>query len=133
MPAEPAIFHLYAGDAAHEEDGSYASATGVIDHISITTAGFKSYSDRSRVYRLLWRANVVPGIGLWQLFVYDPSGVMLELTFSAAAERIETPLITEDHQYKPRENFFGPRIIGNFLRRKSDHQTMSVLRPRPPK
>jgi catechol 2,3-dioxygenase-like lactoylglutathione lyase family enzyme len=106
MPAGTAIFHLYAGDAAREADGSYASGTGVIDHVSITATGFQAHRERLDAHNLRWRANSVRGIGLWQLFVYDPSGVMLELTFSAAAEGTKEPHISRDSQYKATENFF---------------------------
>jgi len=33
-----------------------------------------------------WRAAIVPGTSLWQIFVHDPSGVMMELTFDGKAE-----------------------------------------------
>jgi hypothetical protein len=29
---------------------------------------------------LTWREFLVPGTTLWQLFVYDPSGMQIELT-----------------------------------------------------
>jgi catechol 2,3-dioxygenase-like lactoylglutathione lyase family enzyme len=116
MPAATAIFHLYAGDAAREEDGSYASGTGVIDHVSITATGFQHYCARFSTFNLPWRANVVGDVGLWQLFIYDPSGVMLELTFSATAEGIEEPVISADHQYTPRERFFCADDYKQFAR-----------------
>jgi catechol 2,3-dioxygenase-like lactoylglutathione lyase family enzyme len=116
MSAATAIFHLYAGDAAREEDGSYAGGTGVIDHVSITATGFQDYCARFAAFNLPWRANVVRDIGLWQLFVYDPSGVLLELTFSAPAEGIKEPVIATSYQYRPRERFFHPDAYEQFAR-----------------
>jgi hypothetical protein len=34
-----------------------------------------------------FRAREVPGGALWQIFVSDPNGVMIELNYDAAAER----------------------------------------------
>lgn len=65
--------------------------------------------------RLHWRENIVPGIGLWQLFVYDPSAVLLELTFAAAAEGGEEPKIPLELPYKARERFFHPEAYAQFM------------------
>ena len=110
-----AILHIYAGDAALEADGSTASGTGVIDHVSITAVGFDKFRRRFAQHRLAWRENVVPGVGLWQLFVYDPSAVLIELTFSAAAEEIPEPQIPMERRYRPREVFFQPDDYAQFL------------------
>jgi catechol 2,3-dioxygenase-like lactoylglutathione lyase family enzyme len=117
LPGGCALFHIYAEDAAREADGSFASGTGVIDHISLTAEGFSGFRDRFSHYGLRWRENVVLDAGLWQLFVYEPSGVLLELTFSAAAERQETPEIPAEKRYKPRENFFHAADYQQFARR----------------
>jgi catechol 2,3-dioxygenase-like lactoylglutathione lyase family enzyme len=106
LPGGTALFHIYAGDAAKEADGSFAFGGGAVDHISLTAHGFRDFREQFRRYGLRWRENVVPEAGLWQLFVYDPSGVLLELTFSAAAEGHGAPEIPSELLYKPRENFF---------------------------
>jgi catechol 2,3-dioxygenase-like lactoylglutathione lyase family enzyme len=106
LPGGAAILHIYAGDAAKEADGSFACGSGVVDHISLISHGFREFQEQFRRCGLRWRENVVPDAGLWQLFVYDPSGVLLELTFSAAAEGHEAPQIPSELLYKPRENFF---------------------------
>jgi catechol 2,3-dioxygenase-like lactoylglutathione lyase family enzyme len=92
-----AIFHLYAEDAAREPDGSYARGTGAIDHVSIRASGYQAYCESFRAFKLPWRANIVPRIGLWQLFVYDPSGVLLELTFSAGGRDFGLSSVVETH------------------------------------
>ena len=108
-----------------------------IDHVSIIATGFQEYCERFRALHLQWRANIVPDIQLWQLFVYDPSGVMLELTFSATAERIEEPHIPLEHQYRPREIFFrtsqGERNLSctpqERLSEADIHHAKSINRP----
>jgi catechol 2,3-dioxygenase-like lactoylglutathione lyase family enzyme len=101
-----ALLHIYAGDAALEPDGSFASGTGAIDHISIAAQGYPQFQERFRRFGLQWRENIVPESRLWQLFVYDPSAVLLELTFLAAAETVEEIKVMPELRYSPRENFF---------------------------
>lgn len=106
-PHSDIIIHVYAGDAALEPDGRAAAGTGVIDHVSVSAQGYDGFRQRFMQWGLDWRENVLPEIGLWQLFVYDPSGVMLELTFSAACEDQDTPEVPSERQYRPREPFFA--------------------------
>jgi catechol 2,3-dioxygenase-like lactoylglutathione lyase family enzyme len=106
VPGGLAVFHIYSGDAALEPDGSMASGSGVIDHVAITAHGFAETRERVRAYQLPRRENKVEGVGLWQLFVYDPSAVLLELSYLAKAENMPEPVIPPELQYKPRERFF---------------------------
>jgi catechol 2,3-dioxygenase-like lactoylglutathione lyase family enzyme len=106
VPGGFAIFHIYAGYAALEPDGTMATGTGTIDHISISVNGFESSRKRFIEYGLPYRENKVPGAGLLQLFVYDPSQVLLELTYLTAAENMPDWTIPPGLQYKPRERFF---------------------------
>ena len=50
-------------------------------------------------------AAIVPGTSLWQIFVHDPSGVMMELTFDGKAENRPTPEIPADRVYMPGQPF----------------------------
>ena len=75
--------HLYAGDAAREPDGSVQTGSGAIDHVSVVCQGYGEFRARFETFGLPYRENVVPATPLWQLFVYDPNGVQLELTFHA--------------------------------------------------
>ena len=106
LPGGSALLHIYAGDAALEADDSFAQGTGVIDHVALVARGYYAYRDRFRDYHLRWRENTVADAGLWQLFVYDPSAVLLELSFSGTAEDEGEPNIVPALQYRPRENFF---------------------------
>lgn len=106
-PNGHAIIHVYGGWAAKEADGTTTTGTGAIDHLAITAVGFDEIREQVKTHGLDWRENIIPAIGLWQIFVHDPSGVMLELSFSEAAETIERPEVDEARQYKPGENFFA--------------------------
>lgn len=101
------LIHVYGGDAALEVSGNFAASTGVVDHVSILARGFSEFRSRLERFGLSWRANIVPDAGLWQLFVYDPSAVLLELTFQGSREDGVTPSVPVDRQYRPREIFFA--------------------------
>lgn len=108
QPGGGAIFHIYAGDAAREPDGKVLGGTGAIDHVSVACQGYGEFRDRFQRFGLPWRENLVPATPLWQLFVYDPNGVQLELTFHRAAETDREPVIAPDRLYKARERWFDP-------------------------
>jgi catechol 2,3-dioxygenase-like lactoylglutathione lyase family enzyme len=111
---DAALFHIYAGDAALEPDGSRAQGTGVIDHISIAATGLSEFRRRFRKFCLPWRENVVADAGLCQLFVYDPSAVLLELAFSIANEGLQELTVPPDLQYKPCQVFFRAEDYSKF-------------------
>jgi catechol 2,3-dioxygenase-like lactoylglutathione lyase family enzyme len=112
--SDAALFHIYAGDAALEADGSRARGTGVIDHVSIAARGYSDFRARFRRFGLRWRENVVTGAQLCQLFVYDPSAVLLELTFSTAIEGLREIKVQPELQYKAREVFFHAADYSQF-------------------
>jgi len=113
-PGGDAIFHIYAGDAAREPDGRVLHGSGAIDHVSVLAQGYSQFRDRFRKFNLDWRENLVPATPLWQLFVYDPNGVLLELTFHQAAEQEPTPVIGVRHRYSARERWFQPELYRQF-------------------
>jgi catechol 2,3-dioxygenase-like lactoylglutathione lyase family enzyme len=106
QPGGDASLHIYAGDAALEPDGEVLVRTGAIDHVSIACQGYSAFRERFERFGLQWRENLVPGTPLWQLFVHDPNGVQLELTFHAAAEHEPEPVIAAPRLYKARERWF---------------------------
>jgi catechol 2,3-dioxygenase-like lactoylglutathione lyase family enzyme len=114
QPQSAALFHIYAGDAALEPDGSFASGSGAIDHISIAAKGYPEFRERFQRFGLQWRENVVPGATLCQLFVYDPSAVLLELTFLVGAETAEEIKVRPKLRYSARENFFRAEDYAQF-------------------
>jgi catechol 2,3-dioxygenase-like lactoylglutathione lyase family enzyme len=109
-----AIIHLYAGDAAREADGSVQTGTGAIDHVSVVCQGYSEFRARFEKFSLPYRENLVPATPLWQLFIYDPNGIQLELTFHAAAEPQDEPKIPPERLYKARERWFNPAPYRQF-------------------
>jgi catechol 2,3-dioxygenase-like lactoylglutathione lyase family enzyme len=114
IPGADATLHIYAGDAAREPDGSILRGGGPIDHVSIACQGFSAIRERIAGFGLEWRENLVPKTPLWQLFVYDPNGIQLELTFHRAAEDEPEPVISSERQYRARERWFKPELYRQF-------------------
>jgi catechol 2,3-dioxygenase-like lactoylglutathione lyase family enzyme len=103
-----ATIHVYAGDAAREADGSVQTGSGAVDHVSVVCQGYSEFRARFEKFGLPYRENIVPATPLWQLFIYDPNGVQLELTFHAGAESRAHPQIPPARQYQARERWFDP-------------------------
>lgn len=101
-----AIVHLYAGGPALGSDGKSHLGSAAIDHISLACSGFHAFRERFAAHALPWREFLVPGTTLWQLFVYDPSGVQMELTFEGALEPGEPPDMSAGRVYAAGMNFF---------------------------
>ncbi|HTP72949.1 MAG TPA: VOC family protein [Burkholderiaceae bacterium] len=112
-----ASFHIYAGDAAKEADGSVQTGSGAVDHVSVVCQGYSDFKAQFEKHGLPYRENVVPATPLWQLFVFDPNGIQLELTFHAAAEREPPPVIAAQHRYSARERWFQQEAYRQFSAR----------------
>ncbi len=108
LPGGLAIVHIYAGGPALGPSGIVEHGTGSIDHISLTAVGYRAFIERFRAAGLDWREFLVPGTSLYQLFVYDPSGVQLEITFDGRSEPGETPDMSEGRRYVAGQNFSRP-------------------------
>jgi catechol 2,3-dioxygenase-like lactoylglutathione lyase family enzyme len=109
-PTQPAIIHLYAGGPALGTTGSVPLGSAAIDHLSLTATGFHAFRQRLRAAGIPWREFIVPGTDLWQLFVYDPNGVMLELTFLGTAEGSPVPDLSPGRAYEAGSSFFDPQV-----------------------
>lgn len=107
LPGGPAILHVYAGGPALGRDGRAPVGSGAIDHVSLSCRGFAAFVQRFRAAELEWREFLVPGTALWQLFVYDPSGVQLELTFDGAQEDGPPPDLSDGRRYVAGADFFS--------------------------
>jgi catechol 2,3-dioxygenase-like lactoylglutathione lyase family enzyme len=108
LPGGPAILHVYAGGPALGAAGRAPVGTAAIDHVSLACGGYHEFIARFRDEGLDWREFLVPGTTLWQLFVYDPSGVQLELTFDGASEEGPPPDMSEGRRYVAGATFFDP-------------------------
>ena len=58
--------------------------TGAIDHIAFFADGLAGMIDHLKATGTPYRERTVPGIGLHQVFLDDPQGVMVELNYPAA-------------------------------------------------
>jgi catechol 2,3-dioxygenase-like lactoylglutathione lyase family enzyme len=112
LPGGQAIIHIYAGGPALGRDGVAPVGSAAIDHVSVSAIGFHDFVDRFTAHGLDFREFVVPGTTLWQLFIYDPSGVQLELTFDARVERGPPPELLEGRRYVAGESFFDGASYG---------------------
>ncbi len=65
------IVHIYAGGPALVE-GKTPYGTGSLDHVSLTIKGWDECLERVKRLGYDWRAAIVPGTTLWQIFVHDP-------------------------------------------------------------
>lgn len=101
-----AIIHLYAGGPALGADGHVPTGGAAVDHVSLACSGFQEFRVRFAKHGLAWREFLVPGTTLWQLFVYDPSGVQMELTFEGALEICEPPDMSPGRGYVAGSSFF---------------------------
>ncbi|MCK8785955.1 VOC family protein [Roseomonas sp. NAR14] len=108
LPGGQAVMHIYAGGPALGPAGEAPVGTAAIDHVSLACRGYHGFIARFRAAGLDWREFLVPGTTLWQLFVYDPSGVQMELTFEGAAEDGPPPDMAEGRRYVAGASFFDP-------------------------
>jgi catechol 2,3-dioxygenase-like lactoylglutathione lyase family enzyme len=108
QPGGLAMVHIYAGGPALGTAGSVPTDTAAIDHISFSCSGYRAYVARFQAAGLDWREFLVPGTTLWQLFVYDPSGVQLELTFEGSVEGELKPDMSAGRTYVAGSSFFNP-------------------------
>ena len=117
LPGGQAIIHVYAGGPALGTDGRAPVGSAAIDHLSLACSGFHEFAARFRAAGLAYREFLVPGTTLWQLFVYDPSGVQLELTFEGSAESGAAPDMSPGRAYVAGSSFFDaatyPKLQGS--------------------
>lgn len=81
------VVHLIAGDpgsAAYLGDRPAAEGTGVFDHVAFFAKDWPAQKARCAAHGIAHVERVVPGLGLFQVFVVDPSGVTVELNYPAS-------------------------------------------------
>src|SRR4029077_12704317 len=61
--------------------------SGVVHHVAFVSQGFVAMKARLQSKGMAFEARQVPGGDLWQIFVNDPNGVMIELNYEAAKEQ----------------------------------------------
>lgn len=65
-------------------DEASLQGSGAVDHIAFFASGLAQMQRHLRSQEIDFRERTVPSIGLHQLFVTDPSGVVIELNYPAA-------------------------------------------------
>jgi len=61
--------------------------SGVVHHVAFVSRGFAAMKERLKSKGMPFDARQVPGGDLWQIFVNDPNGVLIELNYEAAKEQ----------------------------------------------
>jgi catechol 2,3-dioxygenase-like lactoylglutathione lyase family enzyme len=61
--------------------------SGVVHHVAFASRDFAGMKQRLQSKGMAFDTRQVPGGDLWQIFVNDPNGVMIELNYEAAKER----------------------------------------------
>ena len=61
--------------------------SGCVHHVAFVSRGFDAMRQRLTSKGMQFDARQVPGGDLWQIFVNDPNGVMIELNYEAAKEK----------------------------------------------
>ena len=61
--------------------------SGVVHHVAFVSRGFATMKAHLETTGVPFNTVQVPGGELWQIFVRDPNGVMLELNYTAANEQ----------------------------------------------
>lgn len=79
-PNDPEGLKKYLGD----RDPSQLKGTGTIDHIAFFAEGLETMLAHLAKLGIEARERTVPSIGLHQVFLDDPNGVVIELNYPAA-------------------------------------------------
>ena len=61
--------------------------SGVVHHVAFASRDFAGMKRRLQSKGMPFESRQVPGGDLWQIFVNDPNGVMIELNYEAAREQ----------------------------------------------
>jgi catechol 2,3-dioxygenase-like lactoylglutathione lyase family enzyme len=61
--------------------------SGVVHHVAFASRDFNGMKARLQSKGMAFETRQVPGGELWQIFVRDPNGVMIELNYEAAKEQ----------------------------------------------
>ena len=61
--------------------------SGVVHHVAFVSQGFHGMKQRLQSKSVEFEAREVPGGDLWQIFIRDPNGVLIELNYETAKEK----------------------------------------------
>lgn len=108
----PVMIHVYGGEVAKNADGSRPTGGAAVDHVALSAHGFNEMKRTLSARGIPFRERPVPDGPLWQLFVYDPNGIQLELNFHSGSEPGPGPDPANDQ--KRGVNWFEPAAYAQF-------------------
>ena len=59
--------------------------SGVVHHVAFISRGFLAMKERLRGTGVDFDSREVPGGEVWQIFIHDPNGVMIELNYETCS------------------------------------------------
>lgn len=77
---DPEGLKKYLGD----RDETSLAGSGAVDHVAFFATGLKETLERLKANGIEGRERTVPVLGLHQVFIDDPNGIVVELNFPAA-------------------------------------------------
>ena len=80
---DPAGLKSYLGD----RDVSALQGSGAVDHVAFLADGLAAMLQHLKAQGVAVRERTVPSIGLHQLFLDDPNGVVIELNYPASEKQ----------------------------------------------
>src|SRR5258705_11633027 len=86
--------------------------SGVVHHVAFASQGFAGMKQRLETKGMEYDSRQVPGGDLWQIFVNDPNGVMIELNYEDAKEQGVAAPAERRVGVGAREAFSLDRFIG---------------------
>ena len=118
IPGSPPSIHVFTGDDPHIEPSDAPTGSGAVDHMSLYCKDYRAVRRKLTEYGLTWEGGAPPGGKHWLIFVHDPNGVMLELSFDAAVEGATMPALPEKNTYLAGAPFrpFDPALYAVFAR-----------------
>jgi catechol 2,3-dioxygenase-like lactoylglutathione lyase family enzyme len=79
------------------QESQATSGTGVVDHIAFRATGLEAMIEHLRAARVDFKQRRVSDQGLYQLFMFDPNGIKIELNFAGAeAAGLKPGLLASD-------------------------------------
>lgn len=69
-----------------ETDEQQKPDSGVVHHVAFASQDMTGMKQRLKSKGLPFDVREVPGVDVWQIFVTDPNGVMIELNYDTAKE-----------------------------------------------
>ena len=117
LPDSPPTLHIF-GEEHAELDGVIPTGGGAVHHLALYCKGYHAMIGKLNRLELSWHAAVHQGARAWQIFVYDPNGIMLELSFDPVVEACPLPQVPADKVFVATEPFklFEPGRYTQFER-----------------